>query len=31
LSRLNYVETGKAYTACMKDTPHVPGIFFFLF
>jgi hypothetical protein len=19
-----YVETGKAYTACMKDTPHVP-------
>jgi len=24
LSRLNYVETGKAYTACMKDTPHVP-------
>ena len=24
MSRLNYVETGKAYTACMKDTPHVP-------
>jgi hypothetical protein len=27
------VETGKAYTACMKDTPHVPLIllpFFFL-
>jgi hypothetical protein len=20
----NYVETGKAHTACMKDTPHVP-------
>ncbi len=24
MSRLNYVETGKAYAACMKDTPHVP-------
>ncbi len=28
MSRLNYVETGKASTACMKDTPHVPLKFF---
>ncbi len=24
MSRQNYVETGKADTVCMKNTPHVP-------
>ncbi len=33
MSRLNYVETGKACTACMKNTPHVLffSFSFFLF
>jgi hypothetical protein len=30
LSRLNYVETGKAYTACMKDSYCIFFLIFFL-